>query len=182
MNSKFQSVLIGGLIAAVAGIIVTLGAQILGVSDPTNPQPVLGLIVNLLGCMIMLTSGLITVWHYTSENELTIKGKTGVGMGALAGVTYAIGALVLSWLMIALDILPSPDETMELMREAGMFDAEGSEQVESITRMMTIWGAIAVLMIGGPIMGLIGGAIGASFFKKGSDVSEEVSESEDLSG
>lgn len=175
MPSKFQSVLIGGLVAAVAGASLTLGSQIFGISDRVNPQPVLSLVINLLGCMMMLMSGLVAVWHYTSENKLTVKAETGAKMGAVAGFIYAIGALVLGGLMIALDILPSPDETIELMRDTGVFDVEGGERTESIARMMAIWGAIGVLIIGGPIMAMVGGSIGANLFKKGPDIFKEAS-------
>ena len=169
MPSKTQSILIGGLCAAVAGVIISVVSEFAGVSDPTNPQPVLGVIVSLLGCVVMLTSGLVAVWHYTSENELTLEGGQGVGIGALSGIVYAVAAMALGWLLIALNVLPSPQESLDAMRDSGAFDAPGAEQAESITRMMITWGIPVITVVGGVIMGLIGGAIGAAVFKRGQD-------------
>ncbi|MCY3594031.1 MAG: hypothetical protein OXH01_02165 [Bacteroidetes bacterium] len=173
MPSKTQSILIGGLIAAVTGTIVSVAAQVSGASDPTNPQQVLSLIFGLIGCMVMLTSGLVAVWHYATENELTLTGGQGVGIGALAGIVYAVVGLALGWLLILLGVLPSPQDTMDVMRDTGAFDAAGAEQAESITEMMITWGGPVMAVFGGVLMGLIGGAIGAALFKRGVESPDE---------
>ncbi|MCY3615018.1 MAG: hypothetical protein OXH03_08000 [Bacteroidetes bacterium] len=95
MPSKTQSVLVGGLIAAVISTVVAVVQNLSGASDPVNQDPVLGIIFGLLGCMVMLTSGVIAVWHYTSENELTLRPSQGVGIGVLAGLIYAAAAVAL---------------------------------------------------------------------------------------
>ncbi len=169
MPPKTQSILIGGLIAALIGSAVSVLSQISGLSDPANSQSVLGVILGLFGCLVMSTSGLIATWHYTSENELTLSGSAGVGIGVLSGIVYAVTALALGFLFIAFDILPSPQETMDAIRETGAFDAAGAEQAESITELMVTWGFAALTIVGGVIMGIIGGAIGAGVFKRGSD-------------
>jgi len=169
MPSKTQSVVIGGLLAAVTGVIVSVAAQFSGASDPANPQPVLGAIFGLLGCMVALTCGLVAVWHYTTENELTIKGSEGVKIGVLSGLVYAAAALALSWILVALNVLPSPQETMEVMRETGAFDSPGGEQAEYVTKIMVTWGGPVIAVVSGIVMGLIGGAIGAAAFKRGPD-------------
>ena len=174
MPSKNQSILVGGLIAAVLGTGVAVIQNLSGANDPTNQNPVLGMIFGLLGCMIMLTSGLIAVWHYTTENELTIKGKQGVGIGVLAGLVYAVTALILGWLLILLNVMPSPEEAMEMVRATGAFDAPGAEQAASFTEMMITWGGPIFALIGGVIMGLVGGAIGAALFKRGPDPESEL--------
>ncbi len=171
MPSKTQSILIGGLVAAVTGTILQVAGHVSGLSDPLDPQPVLGIIFGLLGCMIMLTSGLVAVWHYATENELTLTGGQGVGIGALSGIVYAVVGLALGWLLILMGILPSPQDTLDMMRDAGTFDTPGAEQAESITRMMVTWGGPVFAIVGGILMGLIGGAIGAALFKRGEESS-----------
>lgn len=174
MPSKTQSVLVGGLIAAVIGTGVSVAQQLSGASDPMNQNPILGMIFGLLGCMVMLTSGVIAVWHYTSENELTIKPKQGVGIGALAGLIYAVVAVALAWLLVLVNVIPSPAEAMEKLRESGAFDAPGAEQGLAFAEMMITWGGIVFALIGGVIMGLVGGAIGAALFKRGPDPESEL--------
>lgn len=174
MPSKTQSVLVGGLIAAVIGTVVSVVQQLSGASDPMNQNPILGMIFGLLGCMVMIASGVIAVWHYTSENELTIKPKQGVGIGVLAGLIYAVAAMVLAWLLVLVNVIPSPEETMEMLRESGAFDAPGAEQGAAIAEIMVTYGWIVFVLIGGVIMGLVGGAIGAALFKRGPDPESEL--------
>lgn len=174
MPPKKQSVLVGGLIAAVIGTGVSVAQHLSGASDPMNQNPILGMIFGLLGCMVMLTSGVIAVWHYTSENELTLRPKQGVGIGALAGLTYAAAVFALGWLLVLFNVLPSPEEMMEMLRESGAFDAPGAEQGAAIAEIMITWGWIVVALIGGVIMGLVGGAIGAALFKHGPDPESEL--------
>lgn len=171
MDSIVRSALFGGLIAGIAGTIVSVISQITGGTDPANSMSPMGIIVGLLGCMVMLTSGLFAVWHYTTENEVTLKGSKGVGIGALAGIAYSAVALLLYQILIAMGILMGPDEIIEMIRETGAFD--GVEQAESMTRMGIKWGTPIIMAIGGIIMGLTGGAIGAALFKHGN---EELSE------
>ncbi len=178
MPSKAQSVLIGGLVAGVTGVILSVASHFSGASDPANQQTLLGIIFGVLGCMVMLTSGLVAVWHYATEHELTLSAGQGVGIGSLAGIAYAVIALVLSWLLILLNILPSPEETLEMIRNTGAFDAPGAEQAESVTEMMVTWGGPMIALIGGVLMGLIGGAIGAALFKRGAEEPEPDSSDE----
>lgn len=174
MPAKTQSILIGGLIAAVIGTGVSVTQYLSGASDPANQNPVLGMIFGLLGCMVMLTSGVIAVWHYTSENELTLRPGQGVGIGALAGLIYAAAAMALGWLLVLFNVLPSPEETIEIMRDSGVFDAPGAEQGAAFAEIMITWGWAVGTLIGGVIMGLVGGAIGAALFKHGPDPESEL--------
>ena len=174
MPSKKQSVLVGGLIAAVIGTGVAITQHLSGAGGPANQNPVLGMIFGLLGCVVMLTSGVIAVWHYTSENELTLRPKQGVGIGTLAGLVYAAAALALGWLLVLFNVLPSPEETMEVMRNSGAFDTPGAEQGLAFAEIMITWGwAVGTLLLG-VIMGLVGGAIGAAIFKHGPDPESEL--------
>ena len=174
MPSKLSSVVIGGLVAAVLGSILSVVQNMSGASDPANPQMALQIIFGLLGCMVALSSGLIAVWHYTSENELTVSGGQGVGIGVLSGIVYAVVALALGWLLVTFNVLPSPEEALEAMRARGAFDAPGAEQAESMTRMMLTWGIPVIAVVSGVVMGLIGGAIGAAVFKRGTEEAEIV--------
>jgi len=169
MSSKSQSILIGGFLAAVTGVFISVAGEISGASDPQNSQSPAGIILSVVGCMVMLTSGLISVWHYTSENELTLTGRQGAVIGVLSGLVYGVGAIVLSYLLVVAGFLPSPEETIQRIRDTGAFDAPGAEQAESITRMAITWGAPLILVAGGAILGLIGGLIGAALFKRGTE-------------
>ncbi len=172
MSPKFQSILIGGFLSAVIAVFISVAGEITGATDPQNSQSFLGIVINILGCMVMLSSGLISVWHYTTENKLTLTGGEGAGIGVLSGLVYAVGALALSYLLVAVGILPSPDEALQRVRDTGAFDEAGGEQAESITQMMLTWGIPVFVTIGGAILGLIGGLIGAALFKRGSDDDE----------
>jgi len=170
MSPKFQSILIGGLLSAVLGVFIAVAGEMSGATEPQNAQSPLAIILNVVGCMVMLTSGLIGVWHYTSENELTVSGGEGAQIGVLSGLTYGVGALLLSYVLVTAGILPTPEESLQRLRDTGAFD--GAEQAENITRMMLTWGIPVFAIVGGAILGLIGGLIGAALFKRETDDEE----------
>ncbi|MCY3488397.1 MAG: hypothetical protein OXH34_08150, partial [Bacteroidetes bacterium] len=66
-----------------------------------------------------------------------------------------------------------PQDTLDMVRDTGAFDAAGAEQAESITEMMITWGGPVMAVFGGVLMGLIGGAIGAALFKRGVESPDE---------
>ena len=174
MPSKIQSILIGGLLAAVIGVFISVASEVSGASAPGNSSSALGIVFTIFGCMAAMASGFIAIWHYTNENELTLTGGQGVEVGVLAGCVYGVGALVLSYVMVSIGLLPSPAKILERVRDTGAFDTPGAEQAESITEMMLTWGIPIITIVIGVIMGLIGGAIGAAVFKRGSN--DETSE------
>ncbi len=156
MNSKWTSILIGVLAYVFLGVL----SNVLAAGA--------GALAGVLGCLIVLGSALIAVWHYTSTNGLTIPGGEGAGMGALVGLIGALIGGALGYLLISMGVVPDPAElAIQNMRDRGM----SREEIEQAQGMMEMFSSPAIgLLIGaaiGSIGGAIGGAIGAALFKKG---------------
>ena len=131
--------------------------------------------------------GMIAVWHYTNENELTIMAGEGAGMGALAGVAGAILAIVLDQ-VIGFVGLPDQQAIQQMTQEwmqsffTGNLDPDQLEQMReqqeaqqeqfNTPMMRAVFMGVGVVV--SAIFGAIGGAIGASMFKKGGDEVVEV--------
>lgn len=162
MTGKTSSILIGVLAYVFIGIVLQL------VAAGT------GFLSSVLGCLVILGSAMVAVWHYTSTNGLTIPAGEGAGMGALVGLFGAVLAGLLTYLLISAGAMPDPaDLALEQMRSQGMTD----EQIEEARGMAEMFSSpLMVLLVGGVIgalVGAIGGAIGASVFKKGGDAPAE---------
>lgn len=161
MSDKTPSVLIGIL----AYVILSVLLQFFAAG---------GMMSGVLGCLVILGSAMVGVWHYTSTNELTIAAGEGAGIGALVGIGGALLAGLLSLFLISAGAMPDPtDLALEQMRSQGLSD----EQIEAQRGMLEMFSSpLAVLLIGsvlGALVGAIGGAIGASVFKKGGDAPAE---------
>jgi hypothetical protein len=156
MPSKTQSILLGGVVAAVIAAIFSV-LQI----------PVLS---TCLGCLMYIAAGLVAVWHYTETHALTISGGTGAGMGAAAGaVAGLIGALIGFGLQAA-GLVPSPAEVIDQLITSGQIPADQAETFQGFFNSPLYYvGVILFTLIIGAILGAIGGAIGASVFKRGGD-------------
>lgn len=158
MNTKTRSILIGGVVAGVAG-------QLL------SQVPFLGA---CFCCLAYTSAGALAVWYYTREDQLTIAGGEGATMGALAGVVAALAATVLSLLLITAGVLPSPAEAFEMGLEQAVEQGQiGDEQAEGVREMFgsaTFYFMIVIVsVVVAAILSAIGGAIGAAVFKKGGD-------------
>ena len=164
MSDKLPSVLIGGVATAVVVTILSL---------PQN---------QCLGCLVCLCyvgSGLIAVWHYTNTNTLTIKGGEGAGLGAMAGVVCGVVAGILGLIFRAIGLLPGVDDIIEQMEQGGQLDQldpETADMIYSFIEFTAGIGGIVFVLIIAVIFGVIGGAIGASVFKKGTTTPGEVSD------
>ena len=155
MSAKTPSILIGVL----AYVILSLLLQFFAAG---------GMMSGALGCLVILGSAMVGVWHYTSTNQLTIPAGEGAGIGALVGIGGALLAGALSLFLISAGAMPDPsDLALEQMRAQGLSD----EQIESQRGMVELFSSpLMVLLVGGvlgALVGAIGGAIGASVFKKG---------------
>ena len=166
MPSKLTSVLIGGLASALVGTLLSVAGSL---ANPANANPGLGAILGLLGCLTMVTSGLIAVWHYTGEHELTLTGGQGVGIGALAGIAYGVIVTVLSRILMMAGALPTAEDVIQQMEETGAMEGPGAEFATMMVEFSMGWGAVVFSIIFGVVTGLIGGAIGAAVFKRGTD-------------
>ena len=156
MSSKWNSIAIGVLAYVFLSVLLSVvasGAGALGA---------------VFGCLVVLGSAMIAVWHYTSTNHLTIPGGEGAGMGALTGLIGAVLGGLLGYLLIEMGAVPDPmDAAIEQMREQGLTQ----EQIEQSMGMAEMFSSPVIgVLIGavfGAIVGAVGGAIGAAMFKKG---------------
>ena len=157
MTGKSSSILIGVLVYIIVGLLlqfIASGSQVAGA---------------FLGCLFPLACAMVAVWHYTSNNNLTIPAGEGAGMGALVGLIGAIIGGILALVLVSMGVLPDPmDAAMENMRAQGL-NEEQIEQAMGFAGSMTGVFGIIIGTVFGAVLGAVGGAIGASVFKKGGD-------------
>ena len=156
MPSKTQSILLGGLIVGI------LSTSWLGMSA-------------MLCCANVWIGALVAVWHYTSENRLTITAGQGALIGVLAGLVGALIAFVLNY-VLSLVGLPDSVAMGETINGffRGMVPADQAAQMEEqMAEQMEFQRSFTGRLIGlgsgllvGAIFGAIGGAIGGAIFKK----------------
>lgn len=156
MTGKWTSILIGALTYVILGTLLSaFGATAGGLGA-------------ILGCLVIILSAILAVWHYTTTNTLTITGGEGAGMGALVGLIGAIVAGILGYFLISIGAIPDPmDTAIQQMRDQGLTE----EQIEQGMGMAEMFSSpvigIALGAVFGLIGGAIGGAVGAAMFKKG---------------
>ncbi|MEZ4698850.1 MAG: hypothetical protein R2834_00860 [Rhodothermales bacterium] len=147
-----QSILLSGV---ASGVLVTLMANI----------PVVG---GCLCCLAYIGAGVMSTWHYTNTNELTIAGGTGAGMGALTGLIASIVSSILGFISSKLGLTPTMEEAFRQLEESGQMPPEQLDVIMGLVdNPMFYVGILFVGMIVGAVLGTAGGAIGASAFKKG---------------
>jgi hypothetical protein len=148
MSNKGTSILTGGLAIA---LLATLLALI----------PTIGPFISCLG---VIAGAMVAVWHYTSTYGVSLPAGEGAGVGALAGVVGAILGILLGLLLVQAGVIPDPQQVVqEQLRD---MPAEQREMAERMAR----WGQgpigwiISIVIYS--ILGAIGGAIGASVFRR----------------
>lgn len=154
MSTKLQSILLGGVILGVAIPLVSI-------------VPVLGA---CLCCLAFIGAGVLTTYHYTDTNRVTISGGEGAGMGAGAGAIAGLVATFVTLLLMGFGIIPDASELVREMERGGVFDQMDSDMEDQVTSMVESFFVplqAAFNVIGGALLSLIGGIIGASLFKKG---------------
>lgn len=153
MPSKTQSILLSG---GVIGIVLVVVQFI----------PWVGACLCVLA---ILGAGLLAVWHYTDTYQLTVAGGTGAGMGALAAVAAGIVDGVIGLIFQALGLVPSAEEAAQAFLE-GMQQAGSGEQAEAVRQLVEsplfLIAVFGIQLLIFAVLGAIGGAIGASLFKK----------------
>ncbi len=164
MQGKSQSILLGALVAALLGIILSYVAQL---------NQYLGLFVC---CIPGIVAGLIAVWHYTDAEQVTLRAGQGAQLGAISA---AIGSIISSLVVLLLQqvgLMRGTEEQLEIQRqqmmEQGMDPAQIDQALgfaESMTSPPAMAGFMLVGILVAALIGAIGGAIGANLFKKGTD-------------
>ncbi len=151
MQKKLPSILLGGAVLAVAHTLL----YVLLAHFMLQQSPMM-LLVSCLSCFISPTAGLLAVWHYVETHQVTIPGRQGAGLGFLAGVTAVILSDLLSGLLNWMGLLPDIRELVGTGRPA--FNPSWYLKVFAQVVTIALYG----------LFGLIGGVLGAAFFKKGS--------------
>ncbi len=135
-------------------------------------------LINMLCCAGIIIGALVSVWHYTDTNELTIKAGQGAVIGLLAALVGWAVSLVLNYILIKAGIRSDLVLSQFMLDRFG--DSMGEEGVERIVEQMNteitlgkymlsaLWGVLL-----SAIFGAIGGSIGAVLFKKGGDEATE---------
>ncbi len=165
MPSRVPSALMGGLAAALLVIIFNY----LSSTGGFPPNPVYG----CFACLSYLICGLVAVWHYTTEHSLTLTGGQGIVLGLLSGVFAGAIAALVGYVLMALGVLPGPEQMIEEMERSGILDQPGSSITKRMLEMTR--GPIGLVVsvvqgsVSGAIMGLISGAIGRAIWKKGEE-------------
>lgn len=160
MPSKSQSILLAGAAIGVAATILAL-------------IPVIG---SCLACITYIGGGVLAVWHYTDRHQLTLSGAQGAGMGALAGIVAMAVAGILQFLFMSMGLTPPFREVIaDQLDTSGMDPAQADQILAMASSPLFIVGVVLVALVVYAILGAIGGAIGASLFKKGGDFFEDTS-------
>jgi hypothetical protein len=140
-------------------------------------------LINFACCAGVILGAIVSVWHYTSNQGVTIEAGDGALIGAAAG---AIGALVTTILTLVI-IQPLGLGLDQLIMDVvqGMdLPAETREQIEMQSQQGSSPSTIAfnatVNLVLFAVFGAIGGAIGAALFQKG-DPDEASSQPESAS-
>lgn len=165
MPTKWTSIIVGGLTYALLGLLIQFLFQAGGVA------------AGALSCLVILSAGLVAVWHYTSTHGLTIPAGQGAGIGAAAGAVGALVAGILGQLFISLGVLPDPIEAARRNLESQGLTQEQIDQGLAFAENFSnpIIGIIIGLALAA-IIGAISGAIGAVVFKKGGHGDDFVTE------
>ncbi|MCH8122814.1 MAG: hypothetical protein IH853_06795 [Bacteroidetes bacterium] len=154
MPSKQQSIILGGLIAGL------LSTSYLG-------------LINVLCCAGVIIGALVSVWHYTDTNELTIKAGQGAVIGLLAALIGWGVSFVLNFILIKAGIRSDLVISQFILDRLG--DSMPQESVDQMVEQMNAEMTLAKYLAGAvwgllfPVFGAIGGSIGALLFKKGGD-------------
>lgn len=166
----------GGLVAAILGSAIGIGAQ---------SNQFIGI---LACCLPPIVGALLTIWHYTNTHTLTLTSGEGAGMGALSGLAGYILSIPITFALSLAGIIPSPFDTdaqLEAARDrfrdqldSGQITQEQFEQMVDTTAqfatptMILLFMGLALVVYA--VVGAAGGAIGASLFKKGGELTDKL--------
>ncbi|MFQ5570825.1 MAG: hypothetical protein ACE5G0_14170 [Rhodothermales bacterium] len=155
MSEKTQSIMLGSAVVAV------LSTSYLG-------------LINCLCCAGVIIGAMVAVWHYTNTNELTIPTGEGAVMGLIAAVVGTVVAFVLNMILTSMGLgLEAAIQEFVLDRFGDQMSPEQLADMEEQFEASSSLGARLVNGVIGlavsSVFGAIGGALGASLFKKGTD-------------
>ena len=158
MPSKQQSIILGGVVVGL------LSTSYLGM-------------INLLCCAGVLAGSLIAVWHYTTNNELTLRSGQGVSLGVMAALLGWAIAFVVNFALIKAGVRSDLAISQFILDRFGdsMPPESVDQMIDQMEQPITL-GMYAINSLLGVvfsvIFGAIGGAIGAAVFKNGDEDEE----------
>jgi len=152
MPSKQQSIVLGGVLVGI------LSTSYLG-------------LINMLCCAGVIIGALVAVWHYTSQNELTISAGQGAGLGVMAALLGWAIAFVLNFVLIKAGIRSDQAISQFILDKVGsnMPPEQYDQLLQQMEREVSFGAYFLNSLIGlglSALFGAIGGAIGAAIFKK----------------
>ncbi|MEM1125413.1 MAG: hypothetical protein AAGI71_02090 [Bacteroidota bacterium] len=155
MPNQTQSIVLG------AAVVAILSTSYLG-------------FINFLCCAGVIIGSMMAVWHYTSTHQLTLLAGRGALMGLIAAALGTFIAIFLNYALIQLGIRHDLAFTQWMLSSFG--DSMPPDQYDQLVAQMeapvTLMSQLTAGLVGvavSAVFGAIGGAIGASAFKKGED-------------
>ncbi len=134
--------------------------------------------VNVLCCAGIIGGGVFAVYRYTADTQTTITGGDGAKLGFQAGLIGAVIGLLLTFVLRMIGIRDDlAIGNYFLNNPPTGFPPEAIDQMAAqmdlpVWKKTFTWGALFGMLISGAF-GALGGALGASFFKKGGPVRPE---------
>jgi hypothetical protein len=155
MSTKQESILYGGIVVAI------LSTSYLG-------------LINTLCCLGVMTGGAVSVWHFTTTQQLTIPSGDGASLGASAALVGLAISLVLNFLLMKVGL--GSDTVFTNFLQSVVGDMMTAEQMDEFERQLEhqrrrsfveyLFNAGTLLnVVIFPLFGAVGGAFGASLFK-----------------
>lgn len=165
--------LIFGLISFV---ISTLGGYVIINSESSGSMTftIIQSLIGIVSCLVGAFGGMLAVWHYARENQITMKLGKGALIGFLTGAAMILISLVLNqlWLMIdpdmtqkMIDSIVANFEAMDMPEEQKQAMIDGTvQQMKNSVFTTLLWG----IPISG-LLNLITGMLGVALFAKEKD-------------
>jgi len=121
----------------------------------------------ILICLAFTVSGLVAVWHYVGEYDVTLTGREGVTLGALSGVFTSIVTTGLSFVLRVVNVVPTKEEAIA-QTVAELEAAGANEAIEATVGTLEFMYGIGGVLVGlalAVVLGIVGGAIGRAIWK-----------------
>lgn len=168
-----------GIAAVIFSLITTVLQLIIGYmqinAEPTgslfSPTMLFGVVVCLVGAF----GGMVAVWHYANEYQITMKLGKGALIGFLTGAAMVLIGIVLNKLWLLVD----PDMQQKMM-ESTIANFEAMDMPEETKQQMIDQAAsqanpsiVMQLLYGIPIFGILNlltGMLGVSLFARDKEV------------
>ncbi len=158
-----------GTAALIFGIITFLIETFIGYAVISGSGGfVFSIITGAIVCLIGAFAGMLAVWHYANEYDITMK----LGKGALIGFFTGAALVIISTVLMQVWLLIDPDYTQQMV-EATMARLETmdipDEQLDAMGRAGSNqsigWGVLFEFLIFG-ILNLLTGMLGVQLFAK----------------